>query len=182
MTPHHLRRSIRHSLNTSARILPSDIAGRPRARVPIILCQGADVMRKPITTTVHGVLDYLTVATFLTLPRALGCSERLTNAVSAVALGKLCYSLLTRHELGVVKAIPMQAHLAMDCVGGATLAALPFLLDEDNDAATAAFVALGIFDIAAAPLTQTTPSFDRRTTPVGRSGERYGELESALES
>jgi hypothetical protein len=140
------------------------------------------IMRKPITTTMHGVLDYLTVATFLTLPRAMGCSERLTRAVDALAIGKLTYSLLTRHELGVVKAIPMKAYLAMDCVGGATMAALPFVLDEDNDAATVALVALGIFDIAAAPLTQTTPSFDARTQPVGRRGERYGELESALES
>jgi hypothetical protein len=139
-------------------------------------------MRKPISTQMHGVLDYLTVATFLTLPRALGCSERLSNAVGAVALGKLCYTLFTRHELGVVKAIPMKAHLAMDCVGGAAIASLPFLLEEDNEVATAALVALGAFDIAAAPLTETTPSFDARTEPTGRRGERYGELESALES
>src|SRR5829696_10175112 len=99
-------------------------------------------MRKPISTQMHGVLDYLTVATFLTLPRALGCSERFTHAVTAVALGKLGYTLFTRHELGAVKAIPMQAHLAMDVIGGAALAALPFVLDEDNDAATAAFVAM----------------------------------------
>ena len=132
-------------------------------------------MRKPITTAAHGVLDYLTVGTFLTLPRLLGASQRFTNAVSAIALGKLCYTLLTRHELGVVKAIPMKAHLALDCAGGAALAALPFVTDED-EATTAAFVALGLFDIAAAPLTQTTPSFDQ-LEPVGRDGEPYGELE-----
>src|SRR5215217_5777186 len=132
-------------------------------------------MRKPISTTTHGVLDYLTVATFFTLPRALGCSERFTRAVDMLALGKLCYSLMTRHELGVVKVIPMKAHLAMDCVSGAAMAALPFLMDEDNDAATAAFVAMGIFDIAAAPLTQTTPSFDGHTSAVGRRGQKYGE-------
>jgi hypothetical protein len=139
-------------------------------------------MRKPISTAMHGVLDYLTVATFFTLPRALGCSEQFTRAVDTVALGKLGYTLLTRHELGVVKLIPMKTHLALDCAAGAALAALPFILDEDNEAATAAFVALGAFDIAAAPLTQTLPSFDGRTAPTGRRGEPHGELEAALEA
>ena len=112
-------------------------------------------MTKPISTKMHGVLDYLTIATFLTLPRAMGWNKSLTNAMTTLALGKLGYTLMTRHELGLVKLIPMQAHLVMDAIGGATLAALPHLCDEDDDTATVACAALGLFDIAAAPMTET---------------------------
>ena len=110
---------------------------------------------KLISTKMHGVLDYLTVGMMLGLPRMLGCKRSFTDAVTCLALGKLAYALFTRHELGAVKVIPMKTHLALDTAGGATLAALPFLMDEDDPAARTACVALGIFDIAAAPLTET---------------------------
>lgn len=111
---------------------------------------------KPISTRMHGVLDYLTVGTFLALPRAMGWSRPLTRAVDAVALGKLAYTLFTRHELGVVKKIPMKTHLALDVAGGAALCAIPWLLGdgEQDEGAAAALVSLGVFDIVAAPLTQ----------------------------
>src|SRR5688572_29964819 len=113
-------------------------------------------MYKPISTKAHGVVDYLTIATFLTLPRVMGWSKPLTQGMTALALGKLGYTLFTRHELGLVKKLPMQAHLALDAAGGAALCAMPMLLgDEDDVGACGACCALGLFDIAAAPLTQT---------------------------
>ena len=113
-----------------------------------------------ISTKTHGILDYLTVGFALTFPRMLGCSKEFTNAVTMIALGKLGYAMMTKHELGVAKVIPMKAHLTMDAVGGATLAALPFLMDEDNPAAVACAVGMGLFDIAAAPITDTTDNVD----------------------
>ena len=122
-------------------------------------------MYKPISTKAHGVLDYLTIATFLTLPRVMGWSKGLTDGMTALALGKLGYTLFTRHELGLVKKLPMQAHLALDAAGGAALCAMPTLLgDEDDVGAQAACCALGLFDIAAAPLTETTIRAPRQET------------------
>jgi hypothetical protein len=113
-------------------------------------------MNKPISTKAHGILDYLTVATFLALPRVMGWSRPLTGGMTALALGKLGYTLFTKHELGAMKKLPMQAHLALDAAGGAALCAMPMLLgDEDDVGACGACCALGLFDIAAAALTQT---------------------------
>jgi hypothetical protein len=113
-------------------------------------------MYKPISTRAHGVLDYLTVATFLTLPRVMGWSKGLTDGMTALALGKLGYTLFTRHELGLVRKLPMPAHLALDAAAGAALCAMPKLVgDKDDVGACGACCALGLFDIAAAPLTQT---------------------------
>ena len=114
-------------------------------------------MYKPISTKTHGVLDYLTIATFITLPRVMGWSRGLTQGMTMLALGKLGYTLFTRHELAPFRKLPMSAHLALDAAGGAALCAMPTLLgDEDDVGAQETCCALGLFDIVAAPLTQTT--------------------------
>ena len=114
-------------------------------------------MYKPISTKTHGVLDYLTIATFITLPRVMGWSRGLTQGMTMLGLGKLGYTLFTRHELAPFKKLPMTAHLALDAAGGAALCAMPMLLgDEDDEGALETCCALGAFDILAAPLTETT--------------------------
>jgi hypothetical protein len=124
-------------------------------------------MRKPITTKTHGVLDYLTIGSFLFLPRLLGFSKATATGMTAVGLTKLGYTLFTNHELGLVKALPMKAHLAMDVAGGAMLCALPFMAGHDvDDLETAVCTGLGAFDIAAAPLTETEA--DRRVRLAAR--------------
>ena len=115
-------------------------------------------MRKPISTQAHGVLDYLTAATLATLPGMLGFSERTTRALQMMAVGKLCYSLITDNELGVVRALPMKAHLALDAASGVALAALPFMLDEDDDTATAVCIGAGLMELSNAAMTQTQPT------------------------
>lgn len=121
-------------------------------------------MRKPISTRTHAFLDYLTISKFLILPRVLGFSETVTNGMTAVGLVKLAYTLLTRHEGGVMKVLPMQAHLAMDALGGATLCALPFLDEDASVAEQAVCCALGTMDIVVAPLTETEPAPESRTS------------------
>jgi hypothetical protein len=121
-------------------------------------------MRKPITTKAHGILDYLTVGAMLAFPRMFNTSKQFETCLTGTALTKLGWVLLTRHELGLFKVIPMKAHLALDCIGGAAVAALPFALEEDDqdDPATVGFcLGMCATDIIVAALTQTTPSFDQ---------------------
>jgi hypothetical protein len=42
--------------------------------------------------------------------------------------GATLYSLLTDYELGLVRLLPMPAHLALDAMSGALLASSPWLL------------------------------------------------------
>jgi hypothetical protein len=124
-------------------------------------------MWKPLSTKMHGMMDYLTVGAALVLPRVMDCSERLRTGMTCMALTKLAYSMMTRHELAPIKKIPMKAHLVLDTMGGATMAALPFMVDEENPQAISACVAMGMLDIAAAPLTQTKSPIERQQ--AGRS-------------
>ena len=101
--------------------------------------------------------------------------------MNAVGLTKLAYTLLTRHELGAYKVLPMKAHLAMDVAGGAMLCALPFMAGHDaDDLETAVCAGMGAFDIAAAPLTETEmrPGSSIASTPLPGTGTTVGETVS----
>lgn len=113
---------------------------------------------KPIPTAVHGALDYLTVATFLALPRALGWKRGPTRLLTGAAAGTLGYSLLTRYEWGAAKILPMPAHLALDGASGALLGAAPFLFLDADAGVTRALAGLGAYEIVAALLTRTRPA------------------------
>ncbi len=118
-------------------------------------------MNRPITTFVHGILDYVTAPTLLILPRAMRCDSKVTNLLTAAALGVLGYSVMTRYELGLLKVLPMKGHLTLDMMSGAMLAAAPFVLlneQERNTTNTAMLAGFGVFEIAAALLTKIQPS------------------------
>ena len=131
-------------------------------------------MRKPISTATHGVIDYLTAGALFALPSMLGFSPKLSTAVRMIGLKKLAIAATTKHEMGIFKLIPMKTHLALDVLTGVALCALPFMLEdeEDPEAATAALVAMGLMEIAYAPLTQTQPSEDAMIPDVGQKVRR----------
>lgn len=119
------------------------------------------------STKTHGVLDYVTAGTLLVLPRALGWSATVRTAVTGAALATLGASLLTRYELGLVKVIPMRAHLALDAISGATFCAAPFLFPDENTSVTGTLVGLGIFELVAAFGTDTEPSLGEQASQLG---------------
>lgn len=126
-------------------------------------------MNKPISTKVHGVLDYLTAPTLFTLPRVMGWGKKTTTLLTGAALGLLGYSVLTRYELGLIRVLPMPGHLALDMASGGMLLAAPFtLLDkhERSGPVTAALVGFGVFEVAASLLTQTQPASDESLQDV----------------
>lgn len=129
-------------------------------------------MNKPISTRAHGVLDYLTVGAMLAYPRIANSSETFKTCMTGTALTKLLWVLFTRHELGLVKLIPMKMHLVLDAIGGLSVAALPFSVDEEDPGTVSFCVGMCVTDLVVAALTQTTPSFDRkpvRRQQIGRS-------------
>ncbi len=82
-----------------------------------------------ISTKTHGILDYLTGATLLAAPKALGIEDEPSAArvLRMAGAGATAYSLLTDYELGLVKVMPMPLHLALDAASGVLLASSPWL-------------------------------------------------------
>ncbi|MBF6590785.1 MAG: hypothetical protein IVW57_09690 [Ktedonobacterales bacterium] len=123
-------------------------------------------MNRPLSTKEHGILDYATVGTLTVLPRLFGWEDRATRLLTGAAAGMLGYSLLTRYEMGVVKLLPMKAHLALDGASGALLCASPLLLRKKRLGIVATLIALGVSEIAAALLTKTRPPMMVQMQPV----------------
>ena len=74
---------------------------------------------RPIDASLHGVTDYTVGTTLMTVfPKLAGIegtpAARQVRLSGAVHAG---YSTVTDYPLGVVKALPYKAHLALDAIG-----------------------------------------------------------------
>src|SRR4051794_17242816 len=82
-----------------------------------------------IPTRIHGIVDYLTGLMLIAAPWLFGFAGRGAETWVPVILGAsaIAYSLATKYEWGVLPALPMPAHLALDAGSGLLLAASPWL-------------------------------------------------------
>src|SRR4051794_24660598 len=82
-----------------------------------------------IPTRVHGVLDYVVGALLIAAPWLFhfnyGGAETWVPVV--LGAGAILYSLCTDYELGILRLIPMPAHLMLDLGSGVLLALSPWL-------------------------------------------------------
>lgn len=121
-------------------------------------------MAKLFSTKTHGALDYLTVGTLLTLPRAMGWSTGVTQWLTGMALGTLTYSAVTRYELGLLKWLPVKGHLTLDALNGGLFCMAPLIFPNENTTVKATLVGMGLFEIMAALSTETQPSFAEQSS------------------
>ncbi|MDQ3418654.1 MAG: SPW repeat protein [Acidobacteriota bacterium] len=121
-----------------------------------------------LPTRVHGIIDWLMGLLLIALPWILGFGRGGAESALPVAVGAagLIVTFFTNHEYGVVRRIPMTAHLAVDGVAGAVLAASPWVFGF-ADVVWVPHVILGLTELAAAFVTKTSPA-DRRAT-AGRA-------------
>ena len=121
-----------------------------------------------LPTRTHGMLDYALGVLLAALPWIAGFAHGGAESWVCVVLGlgMVGYSLLTDYELGVVRRIGMPVHLLLDAVGGALLAASPWIFGFDT-AVWVPHVVVGLLAIALAAVTNTIPSYERRRRAAG---------------
>ena len=88
-------------------------------------------MRRMSTYT-HGWVDYIASAVFGALPSILGWKGTPKYLLEGAAGTAAVYSACTNYELGLVKALPMKAHLAMDAASGCMLIGSALMLDDEE--------------------------------------------------
>ena len=83
---------------------------------------------KPISSRLHGYLDYIVGLLLIAAPFVLGFADDGPAQWVPVILGTsvIVYSLFTAYELGVIRVIPFGLHLGLDVVGGVFLALSPW--------------------------------------------------------
>lgn len=123
-----------------------------------------------IPTTAHGVIDYLNAFTLLVAPKLWRLDEVPPSAATFYVFGGslTATSLITDYELSLANVIPMRAHLALDIVSGAALAASPFVLGfrQNGPRYWLAHVAIGAGEILTAALTKPE-RISKRSTIAG---------------
>jgi hypothetical protein len=130
---------------------------------------------RPIDSTLHGVVDY-TAGTFLltAFPRIAGIEgTRSARQVRISATIHVGYSALTDYPLGIVKVLPFRAHLALDAIGAAALAATPFVTGQFRRGRRqwVPHVALAAFEYLSLAMTD----------PTGK-GDFHGDIEAVRRS
>jgi SPW repeat len=115
-----------------------------------------------IPTGVHGMVDYAMGLVLIVAPWVLGFAPwgAQTWVPGLLGIATIGYSFFTDYERGLVRAIPMRTHLALDAGSGAFLAASPWLFGFAGLVYVPHLI-LGLVEIGAALTTHTTPS-DRR--------------------
>src|SRR3954452_24831097 len=97
-------------------------------------------MTRPITSRMHGMLDYPVGIVLILAPWIFGFSD-IGGAATAVPIVigvlVLAQSVMTDYELSLVDVLPLRTHLAMDVVAGIVLAASPFVFGFSDEAPTA---------------------------------------------
>lgn len=84
-----------------------------------------------ITKSIHAYLDYPVALGLIAMPflLGLGASNPLAFWLSVVTGGAaFLLTLLTDHDLGVVRVLPYKLHLAVDFLVGLVFVAAPFVL------------------------------------------------------
>ncbi len=86
-------------------------------------------MNRPITSRMHGMLDYPAGLLLIVSPWLFGFSDEGTAATIPVVIGALVLlqSLITDYELSVANVLPLKMHLSLDVVAGVFLALSPVL-------------------------------------------------------
>src|SRR5919199_1015070 len=127
---------------------------------------------RPIDSTLHGVTDYSVGALLATaFPKLAGIegtpAARQVRTAGAIHAG---YSTVTDYPLGIVKAIPYRAHLALDALGALALAATPFATGQWKRGTRQwlPHVALCLFELGSLALSD----------PTGR-GDFHGDVDAA---
>lgn len=135
-----------------------------------------------IPTGVHAAMDYLLGIVLVGAPMVIGFGSGTETGLAAdnaatyvpvvLGFGLIVYSLLTNYELSLAGLIPMRAHLALDALSGAFLAASPWLFGFANHVFLP-HVILGVIEILAALTTDPEP-FRHRRTAAARGGGGVG--------
>ena len=115
-----------------------------------------------IPTSVHGAIDQVVGPALVAAPTVLRLRSTSPEGIVARAVGgaEAVYSNLTDYELSVKNVVPMPVHLALDAVGGATLALVPQLTGARKRGKKhwVPHLAVGALEVGMAAFTKTRAS------------------------
>jgi hypothetical protein len=103
----------------------------------------------PVPAFVHGVVEYVAGILLIVAPFLFGFDPDAATAASIVAgVLVLVIAASTAMSTGLIRSIPVQAHVMLDYVLAIALIATPFVLGfSDDGTATPFFIVLGVLHL-----------------------------------
>ncbi len=100
----------------------------------------------PIPAFIHGLIEYVAAALLIAAPFLFSFDDDTATAVSIIAgVVVLIVAATTDISTGLIKSIPLPAHVVLDYILAVLLIASPFLFGFSGDGtATAFFIVLGV--------------------------------------
>jgi hypothetical protein len=111
-------------------------------------------MTKPISTRVHGVIDYGWAAVATGLAKRIDGATATARLLRGAAATATTSSMLTKYEYGALPVIPMRGHLALDVALCSTLLVAPLFLPESERRYALLPAALGFAGLVTALFTR----------------------------
>ena len=123
---------------------------------------------KPITPSIHTVVDVLFCVAMALAPSLLGFGGLPATLCYAVAGSYFVFSMLTNTPVAPIKLVPFRVHGMVEIVAGLGLLGAPWLLHFDNvERAKWLFVGAGVVTFVVFALTQW------REAPSGSHARSY---------
>ena len=102
----------------------------------------------PIPVFVHGLVEYAAAVLLIVAPFLFDFEDDTATGISVAAgIVVLVVTASTAMPTGLVKSIPVQAHVILDYLLALFLIASPFVFGLEDDSATALFLVLGILHL-----------------------------------
>ena len=121
---------------------------------------------KPISTRTHGIIDCAYARALIALPFLMRWDGRAARLSLGAGLTTLGVSMMTNYEFGLVRLLPMRAHLAMDAAETSMLMGAPRALGSVGNGAGRALAVLGTPGAAIGAMTETQSPYERRELPA----------------
>ena len=129
-----------------------------------------------ISTRTHSVIDYAFSAAVAALPQMIQCTPLSRRLMRGTAAGATAYSMATNYERGVIKALPMQTHLALDAASGAGFLVAAAVMRDERPQVRALLAGIGLVELLAAATTSSEPYQEGRApSPAERVSHRLAE-------
>jgi hypothetical protein len=132
-------------------------------------------MTKPISTRLHGVIDYTWAAAASALSTRIDGATSTARLLRNAATAATASSFITNYECGAVRVMPMKGHLALDAVMCSALLASPLFLPASERRYAIVPMVLGAIGLVTGLLTETQSPIEAREEFGGMygGGERW---------
>ena len=112
-------------------------------------------MNRPISTRTHGMIDYTWATTAAAATKMMSNAPAASRLIQNAGVASAANVMLTNYEAGMMKVMPMEAHLAFDMVTCGALLMSPFLVPASERRYAVIPMALGAVGLLAALMTRT---------------------------